>query len=207
MCNFCLKCALKSCCGFRTKIRKLRASITDLSEESTRDLEEVEKRGLSGGIKLVRTLREELREIEFALNETKSAEALCRAKIKVLQSKLVAKKQQLDSALEGDATVVSNDKPGIASNDGVKSQTIELGTTVDSAKRPETTSKQLNGHSQQESTPFVIETESKWREASGESNSSNVVALQYVSLLESVGIEASRFVHLSRIFLLASIFF
>jgi hypothetical protein len=126
----------------------------------------------------VRTLREELREIEFALNETKSAEALCRAKIKLLQSKLVAKKQQPDAAVEGDTIGASNDKPGIVVKDGVRSQTVELGTPSESSKRPATTSKPLNGHSQQESTPFVIETESKWREASGESSSSNVVALQ-----------------------------
>jgi len=56
------------------QIRKLRASITDLSEENTRDLAEVESRGLSGGIKLVRGLRDELRDIEHNLNETKSAE-------------------------------------------------------------------------------------------------------------------------------------
>jgi hypothetical protein len=187
-------------CGFRfrQKIRKLRASITDLSEESTRDLEEVEKRGLSGGIKLVRTLREELREIEFALNETKSAEALCRAKIKVLQSKLGAKKQQPDAALEGDAKVVGN----IVASDSVQSPTSELVTPVGSSKGAATTSKPPNGHSQQQSTPFVIETESKWGEASGESNSSNVIALQYVCLLENVGIESSRIVRLSLIFLL-----
>ena len=75
------------------KVRKLRASITDLSEENTRDLEEVEKRGLSGGIKLVRTLRDEIREIEFTLNETRNAEALCRAKIQWVQNKLGAKQK------------------------------------------------------------------------------------------------------------------
>lgn len=77
----------------------MRASISDLSEESTRDLAEVEKRGLSGGIKLVRNLRDEIREIEFALNEAKSAEALCHAKIKLIQSKMgQAKKQSLSSS-------------------------------------------------------------------------------------------------------------
>lgn len=79
------------------KLRKLRASITDLSEENTRDLEEVENRGLSGGIKLVRGLRDEIREIEFTLNETKSAEALCRAKIKLFQAKVGSKKRSSGS--------------------------------------------------------------------------------------------------------------
>jgi len=70
------------------RIRKLRASIADLSEALARDLEEVEKRGLSGGINLVRGLRDEIREIEFQLSEVKSAEATCRTKINLIQSKL-----------------------------------------------------------------------------------------------------------------------
>ena len=70
------------------KVRKLRASVTDMSEESEKALQEVEKRGLSGGITLVRKLREELRELEFQLSESKSGEAMCRAKIQRLQAKL-----------------------------------------------------------------------------------------------------------------------
>ena len=37
-----------------TKIRMLRATIADLSEENARNLVQVERRGLSGGIKLIR---------------------------------------------------------------------------------------------------------------------------------------------------------
>ncbi|GKY96206.1 hypothetical protein MPSEU_000580500 [Mayamaea pseudoterrestris] len=68
------------------KICKLRASITDLSEVLARELAEVEKRGLDGGITLVRGLREEIREIEFALSEVSNAEATCRTKINLIQS-------------------------------------------------------------------------------------------------------------------------
>jgi Ankyrin repeat len=68
------------------KIRKLRASIADLSEVCSRDLAEVEKRGLSGGITLVRGLREELREIDFQLSEAKNGDATCRTKIRLIQS-------------------------------------------------------------------------------------------------------------------------
>lgn len=68
------------------KIRKLRASIADLSEVCARDLAEVEKRGLSGGITLVRGLREELREIDFQLSEAKNGDATCRTKIRMIQS-------------------------------------------------------------------------------------------------------------------------
>jgi len=70
------------------KVRKLRASITDMSEESEKALKEVDKRGLSGGITLVRKLREELRELEFQLSEAKSGEGICRAKIQRLQARL-----------------------------------------------------------------------------------------------------------------------
>ena len=56
------------------KVRKLRASIADMSEENTTAIIEVEKKGLSGGINLVRGLREELRELEFQLSAAKSGE-------------------------------------------------------------------------------------------------------------------------------------
>ena len=72
------------------KIRMLRLSIADLSEENARNLVEVERRGLSGGINLVRSLREEIRDIEFQLNEAKSGDAECRTKISLIQSKLRA---------------------------------------------------------------------------------------------------------------------
>ncbi|CAJ1961519.1 unnamed protein product [Cylindrotheca closterium] len=70
------------------KIRKLRVSITDLSEESARDLQEVERRGLSGGIDLVRGLRDEIRDVEFQLAETKSMNATCQAKISLIRAKV-----------------------------------------------------------------------------------------------------------------------
>jgi len=65
-----------------------------LSEENARDLVEVEKRGLSGGIKLVRTLREELREVEFELTEAKSGTAACRACVNLIVSRLEADKKK-----------------------------------------------------------------------------------------------------------------
>jgi hypothetical protein len=77
-----------------SKVRKLRVSIADLSEENTRDLKEVEKRGLTGGIHLVRGLRDEIREVEFAIAEVKSAEAGCRAKISMIQTKVQQKQSK-----------------------------------------------------------------------------------------------------------------
>jgi hypothetical protein len=75
------------------KIRKLRVAIADLSEENARNLKEVEKRGLSGGINLVRGLREEIRDTEFELSEAKSEEATCRTKISMIQSNLLTSKK------------------------------------------------------------------------------------------------------------------
>jgi hypothetical protein len=75
------------------KIRKLRVAIADLSEENARNLKEVEKRGLSGGINLVRGLREEIRDTEFELSEAKSEEATCRTKISMIQSSLLSTKK------------------------------------------------------------------------------------------------------------------
>jgi hypothetical protein len=68
------------------KIRKFRVSIADLSEENDRNIQEVEKRGLTGGINLVRGLKDEIREIEFALDEARLAEAVYKAKINKIQA-------------------------------------------------------------------------------------------------------------------------
>ncbi|VEU41622.1 unnamed protein product [Pseudo-nitzschia multistriata] len=70
--------------AIENKIRKLRASITDLSEENTRDLAEVQRRGLEGGINLVRGLREELRDFDFYLSEARSMKAVCKSKISMI---------------------------------------------------------------------------------------------------------------------------
>jgi hypothetical protein len=108
-----------------------------LSEESTRDLEEVEKRGLSGGIKLVRSLRDEIREIEFALNETKSAEALCRAKIKLIQSKMGhAKKQSAGARAEAQASVGTTGPSSGESGEAVVVETVTSPSKLSNAASP-----------------------------------------------------------------------
>jgi hypothetical protein len=71
-----------------TKIRMLRASIADLSDENQRNLVEVQRRGVQGGVRLVRTLREAIVELEYQLSEIDSGEAACRAKIQLLQQYL-----------------------------------------------------------------------------------------------------------------------
>jgi len=73
------------------KIRKFRVSIADLSEENDRNMQEVEKRGLTGGINLVRGLKDEIREIDFSLEETKLADSVYRAKVEKIQAVLNSK--------------------------------------------------------------------------------------------------------------------
>lgn len=92
------------------KIRKLRASIADMSEESETAMKEVEKRGLSGGIQLVRKLREQIRELEFQVSEAKSGEALCRAKLQQLQQQM--RKEQEESRTKAAAAPQAQQEQG-----------------------------------------------------------------------------------------------
>ena len=59
-----------------------------MSEESAREMAEVERRGLTGGINLVRGIREELRDIEFAIHESNSLKAAYMTKMQMIRSKL-----------------------------------------------------------------------------------------------------------------------
>jgi hypothetical protein len=70
------------------KIMKLRASIADLSEENVKEMEQVEQRGLLGGINLVRNLRDELRDLEYQWSSTKNRTATCRAQIGMIHSRM-----------------------------------------------------------------------------------------------------------------------
>jgi hypothetical protein len=51
-------------------------------------LKEVERRGLHGGIHLVRGLREGLRDIEFNLSEARSMKTACKAKISMILARI-----------------------------------------------------------------------------------------------------------------------
>jgi hypothetical protein len=76
------------------KIRKLRASIADLSEENARDMQEVERRGLQGGITLVRGLREDVRDIDFHLGEFRSTKMEYKTKINMIRARVPSQQQQ-----------------------------------------------------------------------------------------------------------------
>jgi hypothetical protein len=92
--------------------RKLRASIADLSEENSRDMEEVERRGLEGGINLVRGLREELRDVEFQLVEIRSLTITYRAKISMILAQVPTAVRSLESNVDknGEEMILSDNE-------------------------------------------------------------------------------------------------
>ena len=91
----------KQLCQSETKVKKLRASIADLSQESLRNLEKVEKLGLLGAVKLTRKLKEEVRVQKEALEAVVREESSVRARVSMLtlmlESDQAAKKQKAPS--------------------------------------------------------------------------------------------------------------
>jgi hypothetical protein len=92
------------------KIRMLRAAIADLSDENVRNLEEIERRGLMGGIDYIRTLREEMREVEYLIQELKQLDVDCRTKIRTLQIQMNS-----SSALASNGSTVQQPVPSVDS--------------------------------------------------------------------------------------------
>lgn len=93
---------------FVAQIRKLRASIADLSEENARDMEEVHRRGLKGGINLVRGLREEIRDIDFQIGEFRTLKAEFRTKISIIRARIHTERNCIDRAPVEDSSVSSH---------------------------------------------------------------------------------------------------
>jgi hypothetical protein len=96
---------------YNFKTRKLRASIADLSESYSRDMKEVERRGLEGGINLVRGIREELRDIEFQLSEIRSRKTECKTKISMIHARIPDIRFSLD-AVEKNKTLEGGQRLG-----------------------------------------------------------------------------------------------
>lgn len=65
----------------QTKVRTLRASLVDITEENGRVLAEVNKLGLSGAIRFARNLKEELDSVKHQVRRVKEQEIKCRSKI------------------------------------------------------------------------------------------------------------------------------
>ena len=70
------------------KVKKLRASIADLAEESSRELEEVEELGLVGAVNLTRKLKEDVREKQEVLDYAIQQEAEVRARVYMVREML-----------------------------------------------------------------------------------------------------------------------
>ena len=97
----------------------------------------------------MRGLRDELREVEFTLNETKSAEGLCRAKIKLIQVKIGSKKQTSVSSTSADS-----DNPTTSTMSDGKADTAAIETRKDT--RAGGTS-ESNGVAQTQTAPVIEE--------------------------------------------------
>jgi hypothetical protein len=69
-------------------VKKLRASIAELSSENARNLEEVENLGLQGAVKLTRKLKDEVREQKMALETVVREESSVRARVAMLREML-----------------------------------------------------------------------------------------------------------------------
>ena len=67
------------------KVKKLRASITDLSEENNRNMEKVEELGLAGAVNLTRKLKEEVREIRDELDRAIQQESEMSARVQMIR--------------------------------------------------------------------------------------------------------------------------
>ena len=103
-------------------------------------MEEVERRGLTGGIDLVRGIREEIRDIEFQLSEASSMNATCRAKISWMHSQLNLNKTT--TGTRGENGVANDQQPaGLSSgeqeeHDGNTSYGSGAPTSEDASKSP-----------------------------------------------------------------------
>ena len=94
----------------------MRASIADLSEENTRDLKEVQRRGLEGGINLVRGLREELRDYEYHLSEARSMKTASKAKISMILARIPNQNNQNRNDAAAAAAAATTTKLGVENN-------------------------------------------------------------------------------------------
>ena len=72
----------------KLRVTKLRASLTDLAEEKDANLKEIEKRGLSGAVRMAQNLRDEVRELDYELNSTRSEVATIRLQIDTIRAAL-----------------------------------------------------------------------------------------------------------------------
>ena len=87
------------------KVRKLRACISDLAEENTRNLAEIDRLGRFGTVNFARKLHGEVRDVEFSVYNTKANGAKCKSELLAFQDKIQEfqpkqKKSSIDKAID-----------------------------------------------------------------------------------------------------------
>ena len=70
------------------RVKSLRGLIAELAEESTRLANEIDSNGMSGALKLTRSLKQEIADARKALRVAQSGESICRAKLELIQRRL-----------------------------------------------------------------------------------------------------------------------
>ena len=70
------------------RVNSLRELIGKLAEESTRLAKEIDSNGMSGALKLTRSLKQEITDAEKELRVAQSGESTCRAKLELIQRRL-----------------------------------------------------------------------------------------------------------------------
>lgn len=151
-----------------------------MSDENARDLKEVENRGLTGGIDLVRNLREELRDIDFSISEAKTMNATCRAKIGLIHSRMPQQQSNnKQSPVSTSTTTMTTASDSQATN----------GKTTNSLETPTASENLPNGEAKKPSSERI---------AMGDSQA---IALRYVSIYAGLMIAFSCMIIPSHIFI------
>lgn len=70
------------------RVTTLRSSIVSLAEENANHQQEIERIGMSGAMSLIKSLREEVSDLERKITQARSGEEVCRKKIEFIQHRL-----------------------------------------------------------------------------------------------------------------------
>jgi len=97
--------------------------VADLAEENARNLEEVERLGLSGAVRMARSLRDEQREIANEINDAKRGEAICMQRLRVLEKRIrLQKSAEVTRAAQPQSSDVGSASPAGAAEGAERQQ-------------------------------------------------------------------------------------
>jgi hypothetical protein len=115
------------------KVKKLRSSISSLSKESLRNLQEVETLGLLGAVKLTRKLKDEMRQQKEVLESLIQEESSVKNKVKWIRHLLERSDATIENASNApNPTIVEDKVNGISRKRDQSDQIVETYETVDS---------------------------------------------------------------------------